>query len=113
MITKKLSFPVHLSSCSTISSDHLQVLVDTGCRSSFHHQPDRPEFRQTELVSFQSHVEGMIPFDSEMHKEMEIDTCVENFSGVILKALTASNPKRRRRDEPRPPISAGIQEEIA
>jgi len=55
----------------------------------------------------------MIPFDSEMHIEMEIDTCVENFSGVILKALTASNPKRRRRDEPRPPISAGIQEEIA
>jgi len=43
---------------------------------------------------------------------MAIDTLVENFSGVRLKALAASTPKRCPRDEPRPPIPAGIQDEI-
>jgi len=43
---------------------------------------------------------------------MAIDTCVENFSGAILKALAASTPKRRPRDDPRPPIPTAIQDEI-
>jgi len=43
---------------------------------------------------------------------MAIDTCVENFSGAALEALAASTPKRRPRDDPRPPIPAGIQDEI-
>jgi hypothetical protein len=43
---------------------------------------------------------------------MAVDKCVENFSGAVLKALAASNPKRRPRDDPRPGIPAGIQDEI-
>jgi hypothetical protein len=43
---------------------------------------------------------------------MAIDTCDENFSGAVLKALAASTPKRRPRADPRPPIPAGIQDEI-
>jgi len=43
---------------------------------------------------------------------MAIDTCVENFSGAVLKALAASTPKCLPRDDPRPPITAGIQDEI-
>jgi hypothetical protein len=43
---------------------------------------------------------------------MAIDTCVENFSGAVLKALGASTPKCRPRGDPRPPIPAGIQDEI-
>jgi len=43
---------------------------------------------------------------------MDNDTCVENFSGAILKALEASTPKRRPSGDPRPQIPAGIQEEI-
>ena len=43
---------------------------------------------------------------------MAIDTCVGNFSDAVLKALAASTPKRRPRDDPRPPIPAGIQDEI-
>jgi len=43
---------------------------------------------------------------------MAIDTCVDNFSDAVLKALAASTPKRRPRDHPRPPVPAGIQEEI-
>ena len=44
---------------------------------------------------------------------MAIDTCVENFSGAVLKALTASTPKRRPRDDTRPPIPAGIQDDTS
>ena len=43
---------------------------------------------------------------------MAIDTCVENFSGAVLKALTASTPKRHPRDDTQPSIPAGIQDEI-
>ena len=44
-VTKDLPFPVTLTSCSALSSDHLPVLIDTACRSSFHHPPDRPKFQ--------------------------------------------------------------------
>jgi len=43
---------------------------------------------------------------------MTIDMCVENFSGAVPKALAASTPTCRPRDDPRPPIPAGIQDEI-
>jgi hypothetical protein len=43
---------------------------------------------------------------------MAIDTCVENFSGAVRRALTNSTPKRRLPDDPRPPIPADIQDEI-
>jgi hypothetical protein len=43
---------------------------------------------------------------------MAIDSCVENFSGAVLKALITSTPKRRPRGDPRPPIPADIQDEI-
>jgi len=76
VITKKLSFPVYLTSCSALSLDHLLVLIDTVCRSSFHHPPDHPDFRRTDWANFQTHLEDLIPFDLELHNEMAIDTCV-------------------------------------
>jgi hypothetical protein len=42
---------------------------------------------------------------------MAIDNCVEN-SGAILKALATSPYKSRPRDNQRPPLPAGIQDEI-
>jgi hypothetical protein len=57
-------------------------------------------------------LEDQIPFDPELHDGMAINTCVENVSGAVLKALAASTPKRRPRADPRPPIPAGIQDEI-
>jgi hypothetical protein len=47
VLTQNLSFPVYLTSCSALSSDHLPVLIDNACRSSFLHPPDRPDFRRT------------------------------------------------------------------
>jgi hypothetical protein len=111
VITKDLSFPVYLTSCSALSSDHLPVLIETVCRSSIHLPPDRPDFRRTDWVNFQNHLEDDIPLNPELY-EMAIDKCVENFSGVVLKALVASTPKCRPRGDPLPPFPAGIPEEI-
>jgi hypothetical protein len=61
---------------------------------------------------FQTHLEGQIQFDLELHNGMGIDMCVENFSSAVLKALAASTPKCRLCDDPWPPILAGIQYEI-
>jgi hypothetical protein len=47
-------------------------------------------------------LEDHFPFNAELHNEMEIDTCVENFSGAVLKSyfLTpASEPKLTNTDE--------------
>ena len=111
MITKKLSTPVYLTSCSALSSDHLPAFIDTMCHSSFHHPPVRFDFRRTDWANFQTHLEDQIPFDPELNNEMANDTWVENFSCAILKALAASTPKCRPRADPRPPIPAGIQKE--
>ena len=112
VITKNLTSPVYLTSCSALSSDHLPVLIDTTCRSSFQHPPDRPDFRRTDWANFQTHFEDQTPFDPELHDGMAIDTCVENFSGAVLEALAASTPKYRPPADTRPPITAGIQDEI-
>ena len=103
VITKSRTFPVYLTSCSALNSDYLLVLIDTSCRSSVHHPMDRPNFRRTDWANFQTHFEDLIPFDLELHNGMAIDTCVENFSGAVLKALAASSPKQCPRDDPRPP----------
>jgi hypothetical protein len=110
-VTKDLASPVYLISCDALSSDHLQVLIDTACRSSLHHPPDRPNFRLTDWANYQTHLEDQIPFDPELHNGIAIDTCVKKFSGAVLQALAACNHKRLPRDDPRPPIPAGIQDE--
>jgi hypothetical protein len=43
---------------------------------------------------------------------MAIDTCVENFSGAVLKALRVSTPKFHPRDDKLPPIPANTHDEI-
>jgi len=43
---------------------------------------------------------------------MAIYTGVENFIGAVLKAPAGSTLKCRPRDDPRPPIPVGIQDDI-
>ena len=85
MITKKHSTPVYRISCSALSSDHLPVLIDTTYHSSFHHPHDRSDFKQTDWAKFQIHLEDQITFDPELHNEMAIDTCVDNFPTPFSK----------------------------
>ena len=107
-IAKDLPFPVYLTLCSALSSDHLPVFIEIACRSSFQHPPDRPDFRRTDWAKFQTYLEDLFPFDPKLHNGMAIETCAENFSGAVLKARTATTPKYRPRDDPLPLIPAGI-----
>jgi hypothetical protein len=79
VLTKDLTFPVYLTSCSALSSDHLPVLIDTACRSSFHHPPVHPNFRRTDWAKYQTHLEDQIPFDPELHNGMAIDNALITF----------------------------------
>jgi hypothetical protein len=103
VITRNLTSPVYLTSCSALSSDHLPVLYDTTCHSSFILPPDRPDFRRTDWANFQNQLEDKLPSDQELYNGMAINACVENFSGTILKALAASTLKCRPCADPRPP----------
>jgi hypothetical protein len=47
-----------------------------------------------------------------LHSGVVIVVCFGEFSGAVLKALGESTPKCRTRADPRPPIPAGIQDEI-
>jgi hypothetical protein len=112
VMEKDFPFMVYLNTCSALSSDHLPVLMDTACRSSFQHAPDRPDFRRTDNTNFQTLLKGQIQFDPGLHNGMAFDRCVENSSGAVLKALAASTPKCRPRHDPRPSITADIQDGI-
>jgi hypothetical protein len=112
VVTRDLPFSVALTSCSVLSSDHLPVLINTGCLSTFHHPPDRPDVRRTDWAKFQTHLEVQILIKPELHNGKDIDACVQNLSGAILGALTVSNAKSRPHGDPRPQIPAGIQDDV-
>jgi hypothetical protein len=82
------------------------------CRSPFQHPLDRPDVRRNDWANFQTYLEAEIPFNSELHNGMAIDTRVEN-SGAVLKDLAASTPERRPRNDAQAPMPTGIQDEIA
>jgi hypothetical protein len=115
-LPKELPFPVYLTSCSALSSDHLPILIDNACRSAFHHPPNRANFKLTNwanfqnfmfvgpciiVYNFQTHLEVQIPYDPQLRNGMVIDKCVENFFGAILQAPAASTT-----------ITAGNQDDI-
>ena len=103
---------MHLISCSALSSDNLPVLIHNLCRSSFQHRPELPDVRRTDWAKFQTHLEAEIPFNPELHNSLDMDTCVENFSGAILGVLEAFTTRRRPIGNPGPQTPEGIQDEI-
>ena len=84
--------PVQLTACSALSSDHLQVLIDTRCRSSFLNLPDRPDFTRTDLCKFHACLESDTSFNPESADEATIDTRVRNSSSAIRGAFEVSAP---------------------
>ena len=112
VMTKNIPSAMYLTSWYALSFDHLPVLVDTECPSSLLQPSDHPHFRRTDWAKFQSHLEDKIPFDPELHIEMSIVTCAENFPGAVLEVLAASTPECRLHDNPRHQIPAGIQDDI-
>jgi hypothetical protein len=70
VITKNVQFPVYLTWCSALSSDHLPVLIDTAGRTYFHRPSYRADFRSTYWAKFQNYLEDQVPFDTDLHNEM-------------------------------------------
>jgi hypothetical protein len=87
VITEDLVIPLYLTTCSALSSDHVTVLIDTSCRSSFLNLPDRPDFRRTDWVKFQACLEYRLPPTPKLRNGVEIDTCVREVSSAITEAL--------------------------
>ena len=82
-ITKKRSSPVHLTSFSALSWDHLLLIIGNACRSSLQHPPDRSDFWRTDWTKFQTHLEVEIPSNPELHNGMAMDTCVEDICAPL------------------------------
>jgi hypothetical protein len=111
-VVKVFVLPVHLTVCATLSSDHLPILIDTSCRSSFQYLPDRPNFTRMDWAAFQACLEHRLPGNPVVVDEEAIDKCREELTSAIQEATAASAPRRRPRVDPRPPLPASIQDEI-
>ena len=101
-ITKDLVFPVYLTTCSALSSDHLPIVIDTQCRSSFLNPPDRPDLKSTDWPKFQTSLESVLPSNPDLWSGVAIDACVKELTSAISKALSDSAPKCRPRADTRP-----------
>jgi hypothetical protein len=112
VITIDLVIPVHLTTCSALSSDHLPILIDTGCRSSFLNLPNLLDLRNIDWSKFQACLETGLSSNHGLPNEVAIGACVKGLSSAISKALADSTPKCRPRHDPRPSIPAHIQDEI-
>jgi hypothetical protein len=92
-VTKNVPTPVHLTAFSALSSDHLPILIDTMCRSSFLNPPDHPDFKRTDWSKFLACLNNVIPFNAETADEAGIDACVGSLTSAISGALEVSTPK--------------------
>jgi hypothetical protein len=112
VIAKNLVLPLHLTTCSALSSDHLPVLKDRQCRSSFPVPPDRLNPRKTDWPKLQTCLEVGLPSSPDLTNEVAIDACFKELYSAISKALTDYTLKCRPRADPRPQISAYIHDKI-
>ena len=103
--------PVSLTMYSALSADHLPVLIDTHCRSSFLNPSDHLGLR-TDWSKFQAFLEAGLPSNSDLPNEVAIDACDKELSSTILTELAESTPKCHSRGDTWPLILAHIQNEI-
>jgi hypothetical protein len=100
IITKYLPSPVHLTSSFALSSDHLPLIIDAMCRSSFLHPSDRSDFRHTDWAKLQACLKYEILINPDLHNRLANHTCIVTMFGAVMKALAHSTPKSRPRDDP-------------
>jgi hypothetical protein len=78
VVVKDFVLPVHLTVCAALSSDHLTILIDTSCRSSFHHLPDRPDFTRMDWAAFQACPEDNNPGNPVVVDEEAIESALRS-----------------------------------
>jgi hypothetical protein len=96
VFVKVFVVPVHLAVCSALRSDHLPILIDNMCRSSFQNLLDRPDFTRMDWAAFQACLDDRLrlPGNPVVNDEEEIDKCVEEPTRSIQEATATSAPKR-------------------
>jgi hypothetical protein len=73
VVVKDFVLPVYLTVCSALSSDHLPILKDTTCRSSFQNLLDRPDFTRMDWAAFQACLVDRLPGNPVIKDERAID----------------------------------------
>jgi hypothetical protein len=106
VVVKNFVLPVHLTVCSVLSSDHLPILIDITCRSSFQILPDRPDFTRMDWATFQACLDDRLPANTVVNDEVAIDKCGEERTSATQVDTAASASKRQPRTDPRPPVPA-------
>jgi hypothetical protein len=112
VVVKDFVLPVHLTVCAALSLDHLPILIDTSCRSSFHNLPDRHDFTRMDWAAFQACLEDRLPGNPMVVDQEAIEKYLEELISAIHEATAASVPRRRPRADPPPPLPASIQDAI-
>jgi hypothetical protein len=83
--TKDPFTPVYPTMCSGLSADHLPVLINTQCQSSFLNPLDHPNLR-TDWSKFHASLEIGLPSNPDLPDEVAIDACQETvkhyFDGI-------------------------------
>jgi hypothetical protein len=112
VVVKDFFLKSHLTVCATLNSDHLPILTDTSCRSSFDNLPESLDFTRMDWAAFQACLEHRLPGSLLVVNEEVIDKCLEELTSAIHEATAATAPRRRKRADPRPLLPASIQDEI-
>jgi hypothetical protein len=112
VVVKDFVLPVYLTVRSALISDHLPILIDTTCRSSFQNLLDRPDFTRMDWAAFQACLDERLAGNPVVNDEEAIDKCVEELTSAIQEATAACAPRRRPPAEPRPSLPVSIQDEI-
>jgi hypothetical protein len=110
VVVKDFVLPVYLTVCPALCSYHLPVLIDTTRRTSFQRLLDRSDFKRVDWAAYQACLEDRLSGKPVINDEESIYKCVEELSSAIQGALAASNPKRRPRADPWPPLPAVIRD---
>jgi hypothetical protein len=100
VVVKDFFLPVHLTVCTALSSDHLPILIDTSCRTSFHNLPDRPDYTRMDWAAFQACLEHSLPGSPVVVDEEPIDNFLEELTNAVSEATAASAPMHRPRAVP-------------
>jgi hypothetical protein len=85
VVVKGFVLPLYLIVCPALSSDHLPVLIDTTCRTSFQRLLDRPDFKRVDWAAYQACLEDRLPGNPVINDEESIDKCVEELSSAIQR----------------------------
>ena len=80
IVVKDFVLPVTLTVCHALSSDHLPLLVNTPCRSSFQVPPALPNLKRVDWAHFQDHLAAGIPGEIRIEIMQDIDASIETLT---------------------------------